>query len=45
MAASNNLSVYDAAYVAIAEVLDATLLTCDSKLSLAACHRARVEVV
>jgi len=28
-----NLSAYDAAYVALAEALDATLLTCDAKLS------------
>ena len=39
------LTAYDAAYVALAEVLDAPLLTCDSKLSSAPGHDANVEVV
>jgi predicted nucleic acid-binding protein len=41
----NNLTAYDAAYVALAEALDAPLLTCDRKLSSRASHRARVEVI
>ena len=41
----NNLTAYDAAYVALAEALDAPLLTCDRKLAAAPGHRARVEVV
>lgn len=40
-----NLTACDAAYVALAEALDAPLLTCDAKIASAAGHRARVEVV
>lgn len=40
-----NLTAYDAAYVALAEALDAPLLTCDRRLAGAAGHRARVEVI
>ena len=40
-----NLTAYDAAYVALAEALDATLVTCDRKISGASGHRARVEVI
>ena len=40
-----NLTAYDAAYVALAEGLDATLLTCDGRIAAAPGHRARVEVV
>jgi len=40
-----NLTAYDAAYVALAEALGATLLTCDGKIAAAAGHRAKVEVV
>ena len=39
----NNLSTYDAAYVALAELLDVPLLTCDRRLASASGHRARVE--
>lgn len=39
----DNLSAYDAAYVALAEALDAPLVTCDGKLAKAPGHRARVE--
>lgn len=39
-----NLTIYDAAYVALAELLDATLLTGDATLARAK-HHARVEVV
>jgi predicted nucleic acid-binding protein len=41
----NNLTAYDAAYVALAEVLNAPLLTCDRRLATAAGHRARIELV
>jgi predicted nucleic acid-binding protein len=41
----DNLVAYDAAYVALAESLGATLLTCDAKIRAAAGHSARVEVV
>lgn len=40
-----NLTPYDAAYVALAEILDAPLLTRDRRLANAPGHRARVEVV
>jgi predicted nucleic acid-binding protein len=39
------LTAYDAVYVALAEVLDAPLLTCDRKIALASSHRATVEVL
>ena len=39
-----NLTAYDAAYVALAEVLGATLLTRDGRISRAPGHTARVEV-
>lgn len=41
----NNLTAYDAAYVALAEALDAPLLTRDRRLAAAAAHHARVELV
>ncbi len=40
-----NLSAYDAAYVALAEMLDAPLLTRDRRLADAAGRYARVELV
>ncbi|MGH7729157.1 MAG: type II toxin-antitoxin system VapC family toxin [Vulcanimicrobiaceae bacterium] len=40
-----NLGAYDALYVALAEVLDAPLLTRDRRLARAAGYRARVELV
>lgn len=39
------LTPYDAAYVALAEALDAPLLTCDGKLARAHGHRAAIELV
>lgn len=41
----SNLTAYDAAYVALAEVMDATLVTCDAKLAASSGHRARVLAV
>jgi predicted nucleic acid-binding protein len=41
----NNLTAYDAAYVALAEALDAPLLTRDRRLAAAAGYHARVELV
>jgi predicted nucleic acid-binding protein len=41
----DNLTAYDALYVALAEMLDATLLTRDGKLALAPGHYARIEVI
>jgi len=41
----NNLTAYDAVYVALAEALGARLLTRDQRLAAAAGHRARIELV
>jgi len=41
----DNLTAYDAAYVALAEALDASLITCDRKLRSASGHEARIEVI
>jgi predicted nucleic acid-binding protein len=41
----NNLTAYDAVYVALAEALDAPLLTRDRRLAAAAGHQARVELI
>jgi len=40
-----NLTAYDAVYVALAEALDAPLLTCDRRLAGAAGHQAMIELV
>lgn len=40
-----NLTAYDAAYVALAEVLDAPLITLDQRLATAPGHRATIELV
>ena len=41
----DNLTAYDAAYVCLAEALEAPLITCDAKLAAAPGHRARIEVI
>jgi predicted nucleic acid-binding protein len=41
----NTLTAYDAVYVALAEALDATLLTCDGKIASAPGHHANVQVI
>ena len=41
----DSLSAYDGVYVALAEGLDAPLLTCDAKLAGAHGHRATIELV
>lgn len=41
----NNLTAYDAVYVALAELLEAPLLTCDRRLAASAGHRAQIEVI
>jgi predicted nucleic acid-binding protein len=40
-----NLTAYDALYVALAELLDATLVTCDAKLASAPGHHANVQLI
>ena len=39
------LTAYDAVYVALAEALDAPLLTCDVRIASASGHSANIEVV
>jgi predicted nucleic acid-binding protein len=39
------LTAYDAVYVALAELLDAPLLTCDRKIASASGHSANIEVI
>jgi len=38
------LTAYDAVYIALAEVLDAPLLTCDNKIAFASGHNASIVV-
>jgi predicted nucleic acid-binding protein len=40
----DNLSAYDATFVALAEALGATLVTCDARLARTPGHRARIEL-
>ena len=40
----DNLTAYDAMYVALAEAIEAPIVTCDSSLATAPGHRARIEV-
>jgi predicted nucleic acid-binding protein len=40
----HNLTAYDAAYVALAEALDAPLVTCDRAIGSAKGHRANVQL-
>lgn len=41
----HNFTAYDAAYIALAEALDAPLITCDRALASRSAHRARVLVI
>jgi len=41
----STLTAYDAVYVALAEVLDAPLLTCDRRVASASGHSANVEII
>jgi len=38
------LTAYDAVYVALAEILDAPLLTCDTRIASAPGHHATIEI-
>lgn len=40
----HNLTAYDATFVALAEALDAPLITCDAHLAAAPGHHARIEL-
>jgi predicted nucleic acid-binding protein len=39
-----NLTAYDATFVALAEALDTTLVTCDARLTTAPHHQATIEL-
>ncbi len=41
----SNVTAYDAAYVSLAEALDAPLITRDAALARSSGHRARIELV
>jgi len=41
----DNMSAYDAMYIALAEAIGAPIVTCDSPLAKAPGHRARIEVI
>jgi len=41
----DNLSAYDAMYVALAEAIDASIVTCDAALSKAPGRRATIELI
>ncbi len=40
----DNLSMYDAVYVALAELLEAPLVTCDARIAAAPGHDAEIEL-
>jgi predicted nucleic acid-binding protein len=40
----HNLSAYDAAFVALAETLEAPLITCDARLASSSGHNAEIEL-
>jgi len=40
-----NVTAYDAMYIALAEVLDAPIVTCDAPLAKSPGHRAAIEVI
>ena len=40
-----NVTAYDAMYVALAEAMEAPIVTCDGPLANAPGHRARIEVI
>ena len=41
----DNVGAYNAAYIALAEALDAPLVTCDSPLAASPGHAARIEAI
>lgn len=41
----DNISAYDAIYVALAEAIEATMLTCDGPLGNTPGHRSRIDVI
>ena len=41
----DNITAYDAMYVALAEAMDAPLVTCDGPLGATPGHAARIDVI
>jgi predicted nucleic acid-binding protein len=41
----DNVTAYDAMYIALAEALDASIVTCDAPLAKAPGHRAHIDVI
>jgi predicted nucleic acid-binding protein len=41
----DNVSAYDAVYVALAEAMDAAIITCDGPLAKAPGNRVRIELI
>lgn len=41
----DNISAYDSMYVALAEAIDAPIVTCDAPLARAPGHRAKIELI
>lgn len=41
----DNVTAYDAMYIALAEALDAPLITCDARLAQTPIHSAKIEVI
>jgi len=41
----DKVTAYDAMYIALAEALDASIVTCDAPLAKAPGHRARIDVI
>lgn len=41
----DSVTAYDAAYVVLAEILDAPLITCDARLARSHGHKARIELI
>jgi len=41
----NNISAHDAMYVALAEAIDAPIVTCDKPLATTRGHRAKLELI
>jgi predicted nucleic acid-binding protein len=44
-AVRKNLTAYDAVYVALAEALGASLVTCDANIAAAPGHHAQIDVI
>jgi predicted nucleic acid-binding protein len=41
----DNITAYDGIYVALAEALDAALVTCDGPLAKTSGHNVRIEII